>query len=63
MGAVDEGFGQVQLSALLQIAGESGEDRVQDPLALPLLEAVVARLIRRIAARQIRPRRPGAQHP
>jgi hypothetical protein len=63
VGAVDEGFGQVDLAALLKVSGESGQDGVQNAPALPLLEAVVARLIRRVAAREIRPRRSRAKDP
>jgi hypothetical protein len=63
VGAVDEGFGQVDLAVLLKVSGESGQDGVQNAAALPLLEAVVARLIRRVAAREIRPRRSRAKDP
>jgi hypothetical protein len=61
--AVDECLGQVQPSALPKIFGQRGQHPVQDALALPLLEPVVARLIRRIAPRQIRPWRARPQDP
>lgn len=63
MGAVDERFGQVELAALVKVSRESGESPVQNALALPLLEAVMARLIRRVATRQVCPWRTGAQDP
>jgi hypothetical protein len=63
MRAVDERFGQVNLPALVKVSRESGENAVQNILALPLLQAVMARLIRRIAARQIRPRCSGPKDP
>jgi len=63
VGAVDECFRQVDLAALAKVARESGEDAVKDTLALPLLEAVVTRLIGRVAAWKIRPRRARTQHP
>src|SRR5512143_915349 len=61
--AVDEGFGEVDLSALVEISRESAKDLVENTFPLPLLEASMHGLIRRVAPRQIRPRRSGPQHP
>lgn len=63
MGAVDESFRQVELSALPKVFGQRGQHSVQDTLPLPLLEAIVACLIRRIPPREIRPRSSRAQDP
>jgi len=48
-GRVDEGFTQIDLSAVPQVFGEALEQAVQAPGALPLLEAAMTGLIRRIA--------------
>ena len=44
MGAVDERFREVDLAALPKILAERREYPVEHPLALPLLEAVMARV-------------------
>jgi hypothetical protein len=61
--AVDECLGQIDLAALVKVSREGHKDSVQNAFPLPLLKAVVARLIRRVAARQICPRRTRAQDP
>ena len=63
MGAVDEGFAQVDLAALPKILDQRGQDSIEDALPLPLLKAIVARLIRRVAAWKIRPGRARTQYP
>ena len=47
----------------MQVLRERVEHAVQRAVATPLLEAAMTGLIRRIARRQILPRRPGAQNP
>jgi len=48
---------QVDLSALPKVFGQRGQDPVEHALALPLREAIVAVLVRRVTPRQVRPRR------
>ena len=48
---------QVDLSALQKVFGQRGQDPVEHALALPLREAIVAVLVRRVTPRQVRPRR------
>ena len=60
---VDEGLTEIDLAAIAEIFRESLQEPVEPPAALPELKAPMARLIRRIAARQIGPGRPRAQHP
>jgi hypothetical protein len=62
-GRVDEGFTQIDLSAIAEIFREALEQPIEAPAALPELEASMTGLIWRIAPRQIMPRRPGPQHP
>lgn len=63
MGPVDESFCQVQLSTTTQVLGESSKDFFQRAVPHPALEAAVTRLIRRIAAGQVLPRRTGPENP
>lgn len=63
MTAVDEGFAQVDLSAIAKVLGERPEYLVEDTLTLPLLESIVTRLVRRVPTRQVRPRCTSAQDP
>lgn len=60
---VDKGFGEIDLAAVSQIFCETLQEHFQAPGALPQLEAAMTRLVRRIAARQIVPRRAGAKDP
>jgi hypothetical protein len=62
-GRIDEGFTEVNLPAVAEIFGEALQESIEPAAALPLLKAAMARLVGRIASRQIRPGRPGAQHP
>ena len=62
-GRVDEGFTQIDLPAVPQVFGEALQQPIEAARALPELEAAMARLVRRIARRQVVPRRAGAQHP
>lgn len=60
---VDEGFRQVDFPAVAQVFGEAFEQPIESATPLPELKTTMARLVWRIAARQIAPRGPGAQHP
>jgi hypothetical protein len=60
---VDEGLAQIDLAAIAEIFGEALQQPIESAASLPLLKPAMARLIRRIAPRQVRPRRAGAQHP
>lgn len=51
MGAVDVRLGQVELAAELEILGDRSEYPMQRPVLDPLLEAAMARLVRRIPIR------------
>ena len=62
-GGIDEGFGEIEFAAVAEILREPLQQPVEPAAALPLLKAAMTGLIRRIAARQIVPRRPGAEHP
>ena len=62
-GGIDEGFGQIDFSAVSEIRGESFEQPIEAATALPELKSTVTRLIRRIARGEIGPRRAGAQDP
>jgi hypothetical protein len=63
VGAVDEGFGQVDFALRFQVLGERTKDALQRPIAYPVLKAPVAGLIRRVARGQVLPGRAGAQDP
>src|SRR5580704_1018979 len=63
MATVDEGFGQVDLAAVVEIARDGGQDLVQHALALPLLKAAVARRIRWVSPGHVRPGRARSEHP
>jgi hypothetical protein len=63
MGAIDVRLGQVELAAITQIFGEPTEDALKRLVFDPRLESTVTRLVRRIAARHVRPRCAGAKHP
>jgi hypothetical protein len=60
---VDEGFTEIDLPAIPQVFREALEQSVEATGALPELEAAMARLVRRIARREVVPRRAGAQDP
>jgi hypothetical protein len=62
-GRVDERFTEIDLPAIAEILREALEQSIEPPASLPLLKTAMARLIRRIAPRQVRPQRAGAQHP
>ena len=63
MGAVDESLGQIQLSSTTQVLSQRPKDLLKGAVADPALKPTVACLIRRVATRQILPRRAGAQDP
>jgi len=63
VGAVDECLGQVELAAFLQVLGERSQHFLERPLAHPALESPMACLIRRIATRQVLPRRASPEDP
>jgi len=62
-GRVDEGLAEIDMAAVAEIFGEPLQQAIESAAALPELKATMAGLIGRIAAREIRPRRAGAQHP
>jgi hypothetical protein len=63
VGPVDESFCQVQLSATTQVLSKRSKDLLDGAVADPPLKSTVAGLIRRIATRQVLPRRTSAKHP
>jgi len=62
-GRVDEGLTEIDFAAIAKVFREPLEQPVEAARSLPLLKAAVTGLIRRIAPRQVVPRRAGAQHP
>jgi len=60
---IDEGFGEINFAAVAEILREALQEPVKPAGPLPLLEAPMARLVRRIAGGQIVPRGPRAEHP
>jgi hypothetical protein len=63
VGPVDESFRQIQLSATTQVLGKRSKDLLDSTVTDPALKPSVARLVRRIAPRQVRPRRARAKDP
>jgi hypothetical protein len=63
MGAVDEGFGQIDLAANTQVLGQGLEDLHEGPLLDPLLHSAMTGLIGRIFAGQRLPGGPSPQDP
>jgi hypothetical protein len=63
VGAVDEGLGQVELAAVTKIFRQPPEHLLEDLALHPRLEAAMAGRRRRIATREVRPRRAGAKYP
>src|SRR5665811_222408 len=63
MGAIDEGLGQINLAAITQVLGERLEDSPEHTILDPLLHSAVARLVRRVLARQCFPRSSGPEDP
>ena len=62
-GRIDEGFTEIDLPAIPQVFGEALQEPIEAARALPQLETAMAGLVRRIARRQIVPRRARPQHP
>ena len=62
-GRVDEGLTQINFAAVAEVFSETLQQPIKAAAALPLLKAPVARLVGRIARREIVPRRAGPQHP
>jgi hypothetical protein len=56
-------FGVRDTASAAQIVGERREHALERPVLAPLLVAPVARLVRRVARRQVLPRGAGLQHP
>jgi hypothetical protein len=54
---------EIQFPALHQIFAQGPQNAVQHPRALPLLKTAMTSLIGPVTARQILPRRTGAQNP
>jgi hypothetical protein len=63
VGAVDESFGQIQLSSTTQVLSQRPKELFKRAVSDPVLEATVAGLVRRIATRKVLPRCPGAEDP
>lgn len=63
MAAVDERLGEIDLASFVQVSRERSEDPIEHAFALPLLESLEARRVRRIPTWHVGPRRAGAQHP
>jgi hypothetical protein len=62
-GGVDEGFGEIDLAAVPQVRRQALEQTIESATALPELKPSMARLVRRIARRQVGPRGAGAEDP
>lgn len=62
-GRIHEGFRQIDLAAVAQILGEPLQQPIEATRALPLLKTPMTGLIRRIAAGQVVPGRPGPEDP
>jgi hypothetical protein len=60
---VDEGLLQVKAAGVVERLGEDRKDVLHDPGPHPVLETSMARLVRRIAVGQVRPRGAGPQDP
>lgn len=63
MGAIDVRLGQVELAAIAEILGELAENSLERLVRDPRLESPMARLIRRVSARHVCPRRARSEHP
>jgi hypothetical protein len=63
VGPVDESFSQVQLSSATQVLGKRSKDLLDRAVAHPALKPTMARLIWRVATRNVLPRRASAKHP
>jgi hypothetical protein len=63
VGPVDKRFGQIKFPAFTKVLRERTQHLHEDTIAHPFLHPPMARLIRRIFARQRSPRRAGPQHP
>src|SRR5262245_46280376 len=63
MGAVDVRLGEINAAAPAQILRKPAQQTLEDTVVDPTLKPAMARLIRRVAPRQICPRRAGAQNP
>lgn len=63
MGAIDEGFSQINLAAVSQIFGKRFHELPEHARFDPLLHPAVNRLIRRVLARKRFPRSSGPKDP
>jgi len=61
--AIDERLADINAAAFKEVFGQLLNDAFKNPCSHPLLEAPMAGLIRRIALRNVLPRRSGAKHP
>lgn len=62
-GRIDEAFGEVEFTTCEQVLGQSSEDRGDNALAIPGLEAVVARGLGRKSLGHLVPLGTGFEHP
>jgi hypothetical protein len=63
VGTVDESFRQVQLSSTTQVLSERPKDLFQRAVTYPTLKPTVTRLVRRVAMREVFPRRASTKYP
>lgn len=63
MGAVDEGFGEIELSSNIEVARYCLQNLRENPFLLPLLKAPMTGLVRRISTGQVGPGRASPQDP
>jgi hypothetical protein len=62
-GGIDERLLQIEGPAEEQVFGQGAQNALQTAFPDPLLEPAMARLVRRVLARQVPPARPGTQYP
>jgi hypothetical protein len=59
-GRVDEGLTEIDFAAVAEILGETLQQPIELAATLPVLKAAVARLVGRIARREVVPRGAGS---
>ena len=63
MGAIDVRLCQVELAAVSEVLCKFAKNALERVVFDPSLKATVARLVRRVAPRHVRPRRTGTEYP